>query len=444
MNQAFLDYYRCPASLANFELESGWSNETRPGYFEFGPGLICYGRLGIDGCEKDSGPFPDVFNQVRIEGSTCILPFNPTDIANNLRYERYMTQVRKPSWKSLTRKAYYALRPLFPISVRRRLQRIWLAGRDRNPFPHWPVDRTVDQMFEQLMLLRLRASPKSGIPFIWFWPESKSSCAIMTHDVETAAGLKFVNELMDINDSFCIKSSFQIIPNGRYAVSRDILLSIQKRGFEVNVHDLKHDGHLFDNHEQFQKFASQINEFGVLFGSKGFRSAILYRNQEWYGALRFSYDMSVPNVGHMDPQRGGCCTVMPYFVGEILEIPVTTTQDYTLFHIFGTYSNDLWREQINQIMRQYGLISFIIHPDYLDTSKSVNAYRKLLSHLSELRSNAELWIALPEEVDSWWRQRNQMRLVLDEHNWRIEGPGSERARVAYATLENDRLAYTFS
>ena len=62
--------------------------------------------------------------------------------------------------------------------------------------------------------------------------------------------------------------------------------------------------------------------------------------------FEFSYDMSVPNAAHLEPQRGGCCTVMPYFVGDILELPLTTTQDYSLFHILGEYSTALWKEQI--------------------------------------------------------------------------------------------------
>jgi hypothetical protein len=28
--------------------------------------------------------------------------------------------------------------------------------------------------------------------------------------------------------------------------------------------------------------------------------------------LCFAYDMSIPNVAHLDPQRGGCCTIMPF------------------------------------------------------------------------------------------------------------------------------------
>src|SRR5581483_1528358 len=101
-------------------------------------------------------------------------------------------------------------------------------------------------------------------------------------------------------------------------VQPETLSLIRSRGFEVNVHDLKHDGHLYKSRDQFQKNAVKINHVAAEFQSTGFRAGVLYRNQEWYDAFRFSYDMSVPNVGHLDPQPGGCCTVMPYFIGDIL------------------------------------------------------------------------------------------------------------------------------
>ena len=91
----------------------------------------------------------------------------------------------------------------------------------------------------------------------------------------------------------------------------------------------------------------------------------MYREQAWFDAFEFQYDMSVPNAAHLEPQRGGCCTVMPYFVGDILELPLTTTQDYTLFHILNDYSTTLWQEQIRLITGRHGLVSVITHPDYL-------------------------------------------------------------------------------
>ena len=51
-------------------------------------------------------------------------------------------------------------------------------------------------------------------------------------------------------------------------------------------------------------------------------------------------------------------------------------------------------------------------------------------------------MALPGEINRWWRNRQRMTLVQSADGWRIEGPDSERARVAYATLEDDRLVYT--
>ena len=196
----------------------------------------------------------------------------------------------------------------------------------------------------------------------------------MTHDVETNKGLDFCTKLMDIDDSFDIKASFQIIPEERYTSSSKLLDKIRRRGFEICVHDLNHDGHLFKNRELFLERAAKINQYGEEMGAEGFRSAALYRNQHWYSVLKFSYDMSVPNVAHLDPQRGGCCTVMPYFLNGILEIPVTTVQDYSLFNVLHDYSISLWRQQTSIILRKHGLMSFIVHPDYIRNFREQQVY----------------------------------------------------------------------
>jgi hypothetical protein len=153
--------------------------------------------------------------------------------------------------------------------------------------------------------------------------------------------------------------------------------------------------------------------------------------------------MSVPNVAHLDPQRGGCCTVMPYFVGKVLEIPVTTTQDYTLFHILNDYSTSLWERQIDLIMEKHGLISVVIHPDYLTSAREKNTYRRLLAHLARLKAEKNLWVTTPGEVNLWWRQRSQMTIVEDDGQLRIEGAGKERALIAYASEKNGRLDIAF-
>ena len=37
-----------------------------------------------------------------------------------------------------------------------------------------------------------------------------------------------------------------------------------------------------------------------------------------------------------------------------------------------------------------------------------------------------------------------MRVVAEGSGYRIDGPGSERARIAYAHLDGDRISYEFA
>ena len=382
-----------------------------------------------------------LFGNLHVRGSF----FDPLDLVDHLRFERYTTHLPPFSGdlarNGALRNAYYTLRPLLPMPLRRQLQRTYFRRWSSIPFPIWPVDRTVEDILEGLLVAAMKARRVNRVPFIWFWPNGASTCTVLTHDVETSTGLTFCQRLMDLDDSFGIKASFQIVPEGRYEVAEAFLESIRRRGFELNVHDLNHDGQLFSNRHQFLLRAQQINRYARKFGSLGFRSAILYRNLDWYDALDFAYDMSVPNVAHLDPQRGGCCTVFPFFVGSMVELPVTTTQDYSLFHILGDYSTSLWREQILLILQKHGLINLIAHPDYIRTNATRGIYTELLSYLSELRSTGHTWIALPRDVAAWWIRRSKLHLVNAGGAWRIEGEGSEHATIAHAVLVNDVLTY---
>jgi len=440
---AFLDYYRCPTDLGSIGTQPELS--ARNGYLKFGD-AIAFGRVvGRRPAAYATDPLTDVFEAATVaEGRPC-LPFNLSEVATNLREERYRrngyTLLQKATAGDAAQRLYYLLRPFMGIGVRKHLQKVRFSGWDKIPFPRWPVDRTVDTLMESAMRLILKAQGQSRIPFIWFWPDEASACGMMTHDVEGQPGLDFCDELMNIDDSYAIKSAFQLIPEGREDAWRRTAARLRQRGFEVNLHDLNHDGLLFADWEEFLQRAKRINQYAREFGCDGFRSGAMYREQGWFGAFDFSYDMSVPNAAHLEPQRGGCCTVMPYFVGDILELPLTTVQDYTLFHILNDYSIALWKEQIRLISLHHGLVSIITHPDYLVGQAEREVYGDLLRHLADLRDRDGLWLALPGEINTWWRNRHRMTMVPDGDGWRIEGPDSHRARVAYATLENDRLMY---
>lgn len=435
-------YYRCPERYVKFDLAGQLSQEN--GYFQIGDEVLCYGQLARDTpSSTPNGKRCHVISHISNNNGITYLPFDGRQIVDNLRLELYSKNSRHDEslLGSKLHEIYYFMRPLLPGGVRRLLQNARLANWKTLKFPRWPVDRSVDLLFEQLLLASLRGQGLERIPFIWFWPDGAPSCAVLTHDVETQIGLDHCSGLMDLEDAYGMKSCFCVVPESRYEVTKELLDLLRNRGFEILVHDLNHDGNLFRDRKEFLTRAEKINAYGKEFGANGFRAAALYRNQLWFDALKFSYDMSVPNVGHLEAQRGGCCTVMPYFVGDILELPVTTTQDYALFNYLNDYSIGLWRRQIDLVMEQHGLVSFIVHPDYSMKTRERNVYESLLAHLAQLREERGLWIPTSGEVDRWWRQRAKMTIIEDQHGVRIEGEGSERACVAYASEVKGKLVY---
>jgi hypothetical protein len=443
--QIFPEYYRTPLLSGAVSYDENLKGDA--GFFHFGEDIVCYGNCssGVSSCVEKSVLF-DAIKATRTSESQIRLPFNARQVIKDLRMEHYVKQLKTGEktfiQDAFVREAYYIVREYLPNSVRRHLQKTYLRNWQDLAFPHWPVDFTVDSLHERLLYLAMKAHGYETVPFIWFWPKAATGCLLLTHDVEAVEGRDFTSTLMDIDSSHGFTASFQVVPEKRYDVPASYVTEIRDRGFEFNIHDLNHDGRLFKQKDNFLQRAKKINEYAKKYEARGFRSGAMYRNLDWYDAFEFSYDMSVPNVAHLESQRGGCCTVMPYFVGNILEIPLTTCQDYSIFHILNDHTIDLWKKQIDLIQKKNGLLSFIAHPDYLIDFRCRGVYELLLTHLRQVVDRDAVWATLPREVDRWWRARAKMELIQDGHGWRIVGPQSERATLAYASLHGDGIVYT--
>lgn len=366
-----------------------------------------------------------------------------------LRLEKYCQHYRldagNPLATDILRSLYYRVRPLLPNRVRRVLQRVYLSDWRMLTFPSWPVDTTVESELETGLLDLMRQSNIPEVPFIWFWPHGAQGAVILTHDVETREGLDFVPSLMAIDDQYGFKGAYQLVPEERYSVSRGLLEEIRGRGCEANVHGLDHNGNLFDDFASFLGKAERINRYIKAFSAEGFRSPCMYRNVDWLKHLNIQYDMSVPNVAHLEPQRGGCCTVFPYFIGSILELPLTTIQDYSLLHILRDSSLTLWKQQVELILSRNGLVSFIVHPDYLLDEAALRVYRQLLEWLRECRTAHDLWVAKPGEVNRWWRLRARMTLERRNGKWEVLGEGAECASLAVASsVDGSKVRFRIS
>jgi hypothetical protein len=444
MTNVFENYFRLRNS--DLSLEFPVQNGSAPGFFRFGGAGIGFGRVeGVRTRASADEPLEDARASVDSNGGSLRVPFDPSDVVDQLRNERYETAQHGRSGngalKRIARQLYYGVRPLLPVGVRRHLQRLALADWKTIPFPNWPLDCTVDRLLRETLVHAIRARGGEPIPFIWFWPDGLRACVIVTHDVETDAGQRFCPKLMSMNEEFGFLASFQIVPEERYAKRDTIHAEMRERGHEINLHGLNHDGKLFEERGEFLRRAAKINEYAASWGSLGFRSPVLYRKQDWFGALNFDYDMSVPNTARLEAQRGGCCTVMPYFIGDLVELPTTSVEDYTLLHILRDRTTNIWCKQLDTVTRMNGIFNLLVHPDYQDTETARQMYRSFLFEMRERADVDGLWVPLPREASAWWRARSKMTLVGEGPSARITGDPDRRARVALARLENGRLVF---
>jgi hypothetical protein len=376
----------------------------------------------------------------KTSSSELYVPFRVKSVIEAFQLEHYTKSASFTGLLGIGRRFYYLLRPLLPRSIQIKFRQSITPLQSRKDFPEWPLDVSLDNLLKLVLRMIMQASGISEIPFIWFWPNSFSFAVILTHDVETLVGFENVWRIASLERKYGFRSLWNFVPE-RYPIDGQLLNDLVAGGFEVGVHGLNHDGRLFDSYELFKNRAHKINEYLKSWKSKGFRSPSAIRNLAWISTHIYAlYDSSCPTTEKFAPQPGGCCSVFPFMVSEMVEIPFTMPQDHTLFKILNYENNKVWIDTVSQIKSLNGLVSVIVHPDYMLSSKDLANYEALLDFLA---SQEDCWFALPQEVAGWWKFRNSQSLIYDSPDWKINGLEAQKARVAFATLEDQELIFEF-
>jgi len=123
-SSAILDYFRFAQRIPDFSVKA---LKEPNGFFRFGESVVCYGRTTGTTRPEVNGDLFDAYADVHVKENAISLPFDLTQVLDNLRYERYV-QGSQPRWmeKSRVMEMYYRLRPLLPTYFRQKLQRIYL------------------------------------------------------------------------------------------------------------------------------------------------------------------------------------------------------------------------------------------------------------------------------------------------------------------------------
>jgi hypothetical protein len=257
------------------------------------------------------------------------------------------------------------------------------------------------------------------------WPENRQFALVLTHDVESRAGLEQVKPLAEIEMQHGFRSSFNFIPEGEYQADDQLRRWLVSNGFEVGVHDLYHDGKLYVSHELFQKHAQGINGYLKAWNAVGFRSGFMHHQLEWLHDLEILYDMSTFDTDPFERQPDHVDTIFPFFVpnpalkasgfpdvgarrGGYYELPYTLPQDSTLFLLLGEKDAGIWCSKTTWIASRGGMVLINTHPDYMRMESAMDGrerypvarYVEFLRFLNE-RCRGQYWMALPRDVAGW-------------------------------------------
>lgn len=294
---------------------------------------------------------------------------------------------------------YYVFKPFLPQSVRytmRRLRANYKLQRTKD----WPI---------------MVSAGKA--PANWQgWPEGKKFAFVLTHDVEGPLGLERVRQLAEMESRHGFRSSFNFIPEGSYSVTRETREDLANMGFEVGVHDLRHDGSLYRSRKSFEECAVRINSYLRKWNASGFRAGFMFHNLEWLKTLEIVYDTSTFDTDPFEPQPDGAGTIFPFMVergngGEgFVELPYTLPQDATLYLVLREQTNEIWKRKTKWLVERGGMVLLNVHPDYIafDGRKAeisefdAALYEDFLCHIKDQYAG-EYWNPLPRDIAAFVR-----------------------------------------
>jgi hypothetical protein len=291
-------------------------------------------------------------------------------------------------------RVYYQIRPFIPRSAQIYLRRWLFRWRLRRHRETWPIHE-----------------PSNKLPEGWKgWPDGKRFAVVLTHDVETTRGVERCERLMRLNQDAGFRASFNFVPE-RYPVPVSVREMLASNGFEVGVHDLKHDGKLYSSKDHFERSAIAINRYMKEWGAVGFRSGAMHHNLEWLLSLDIAYDASTFEYDPFEPQSGGEWTIFPFRVTSAdgtrsyVELPYTLPQDFALFVMLTEKTIDIWKRKLDWVVERGGMVLLITHPDYMEfvrqdrgvDSYPSDRYRELLEYI-RTRYAGEYWNPLPREI----------------------------------------------
>jgi hypothetical protein len=306
------------------------------------------------------------------------------------------------------------------MALRRRFRRL----QERAALPAWPTETSLHRL-EALMLALVQRVAGEPLPWLAPWPAPHTWALVLTHDVERSPGYAHIEAIREVEAVHGLRSAWYFVPERDYRVDESLLDRLRAGGCEICLHGLRHDGRDLSP-GVFQDRLPAMRAYAAQWGARGFRGPATQRDEELLQQLGLEHDSSWSDVARYEPQPGGCCSWLPFFIGNLVELPITLPQDHTLFELRGERTEASWLDKAAFLREHEGMALILTHPDYLLDQQRLDAYERFIA-AQEHDSTA--WHALPHEVAAWWRRRAATHVERQDGSWTVVGPAATQARL---------------
>ena len=320
------------------------------------------------------------------------------------------------------------VKPLLPRRLQIAMRRLYAKRQARTEFPAGRSSRSSSTAGVPSCARRWTRARGEPMPVIANWPEGRRFAAILTHDVEGPAGIANMPRVLEIERRHGFVSSGTSSP--RATRSRTACFDHSApRAARSGCTAIKHDCKLFASRARFEAELPEIHRYLAEWDAVGFRSPATHRNADWMPELGALYDSSFPDTDPFEPQAGGCCSILPYFLGRPGRAADHAGPGP---HAVGDPAPGHDRpldaqERLDHRQRRADQPDHAPRlPRHAGTAPHVRGIPRVPGRPTEG------WHTLPREVAAWWHTRSGLRCIEDGGGAHIEGEGAERATIAWA------------
>lgn len=346
-----------------------------------------------------------------IERGVVRIAFDPERTIDRLVHESTVLR-RRPPYTYLPVKTDW-----IPCKLReyllQRSYRLQLSS--ATSVPRWPIEPCV----EEIRSLVWDAARRTGVAAapVPLWPQGKAYAAMLSHDMDSAEAFRrgYWQAFAELEEAHGLRSSWHFCTE-HLSAARPVLEELVRRGHEIGWHGAYHGYRIaYLAPAKLRALLKKNRPLFEEFKIRGFRSPNFLRTPQLYEGLSeaFGYDSSAPDTApelFSRQGRTGCCTVFPFFHGNLLELPLTLPDDMALRTLYGDSEQDAARvklAKLDWIKSVGGLAVSLTHPERWISMKpgAFGAYRRLVEQLAK---DSSVWVALPREIETWWRARSQV------------------------------------